>query len=514
LILLAPVLALLAAGPGGGGVIVVVPPEGPLGGETAWVAEAVADELPRALLLVDVPAVERHDRLRVQERLGLPAVRLTRATSIRVAEALGAWRMVVGTWEVSGSAITIAVRLLDLDRGALSAPLMASGPLETVPGLVAGLASDIALLGPTRPSRSREDLMSLRGAIPFEAWKAHAQALGASEASARAKLLRRALALSPGYDEARLDLARQQLDAREYAQALETLGRIGSASLVSRPARFAEGVVLSNLGRYAEAAALDASLAQSEASPALLSNQALAAMRGGTLGSRPSTLLQRAVDRERASYDLPVNLGFALLQEGDPAAAAFWLRIAVKRDARDGAARLLLSWALRQAGLEAEAEEEWSALSALTTSFASLRAPDFSRRFERVLPSERALLLNADVRADAEPASAHLSRGEQKLQGGDVAEASAELAQAVLLDPLDARSRALLAKALRSRGEVAKAESELRGSLYCREDSTVRLELADLLLAMGRGDEARKEARRVLETEPDQAAARLILEGH
>ena len=483
---------LLAAAPLAGPVVVgspdvLAPPA------EAWIAEAVADELARALAELGVPVLERYDRLRVQERLGLPAVRLSRATSIRVAEAVGAWRLVTGTVEREGTGVVqLKIRLLDVPRGALAAPLVARGPVESLQSLVAGVACDIALAASTPPARSREVLVALRTSVPFEAWKTHAQALAAPEATARTKLLRRALAQFPGYDEARLDLARVQLESREHAAALETLGKIGRAAPAQRAARFAEGVALLGLGRYVEAAALYEGLRQAHPTPAVLSNEGASRLRQGRPDQKASASLLQALARDPAALDLPVNLGFALLHENRGDAAAFFLRVAVKRDPADSAARLMLSWALRLGGKEEEAEEEWRALSATTDAFQSLRAPDLLRRFERVLPSEGALVVDAQGRGDAEAAVAQGARGQKLLEAGDAAGAAVELASATGLAPFDAENHSLLARALRARGEVARAEAELRASLYCREDSAVRTELADLLMAEGRTAEARK----------------------
>ena len=482
---------LLAATPLAAGPLVVAPPDLLAPASEAWIVEAVADELPRALAELGVPVLERYDRLRVQERLGLPAVRLSRATSIRVAEAVGAWRLVTGTVERDGG-VVLKIRLLDVPRGALAAPLVARGPVESLQSLIASLACDIALAASSPPARSREVLVALRTAVPFEAWRTHAQALAATEGTSRTKLLRRALTLFPAYDEARLDLARVQLESREHAAALETLGKIGREVPTLRAARFAEGVALLGLGRYVEAAAVYDELRQARPGPAVLSNEAAARLRQGRRELPASALLLQALGREPAALDLPVNLGFALLHENRAAAAAFFLRVAVKRDPGDSAARLLLSWALRQAGKEDEGEEEWRALSALTDAFQSLKAPDLPRRFERVLPSEGALVVDAQGRSDAEAATAQEARGQKLLEAGDVAAAAVELASAIALAPFDPESHALLARALRARGEVARAEAELRASLYCREDNAVRTELADLLMAQGRTADARK----------------------
>jgi hypothetical protein len=91
-------LVLLLAAVDERGPVVVVPPSGAEGG-AGWIGAAVAETLPRALQRAGVPAVSSADRARAQEALGVPAATATRATGIRVAESLGASRLVVGSWE-------------------------------------------------------------------------------------------------------------------------------------------------------------------------------------------------------------------------------------------------------------------------------------------------------------------------------------------------------------------------------------------------------------------------------
>jgi Tfp pilus assembly protein PilF len=508
-------LGLALAAPAATGPVVVEPPE--VSAEDAWLAEAVADELPRALRALGVPALESYDRLRVLERLGLPPARLSRASVIRAAEAVAAFRLVRSELAREGETVTVKVRLLDVPRGVLAAPLLARGPLPSLPSLLASLAFDIALAGATPPERSREVLIALRSEVPFEAWRTHAQALAAPDGATRSRLLRRALGHDPRYDEAWLDLARLQLDERDYAAALEGLARRGREGIegrdhrTERAARFAEGIALLGLGRYAEAAALYAELRRSQPTPAALANEGAALLRLGQPGRPASAPLREALEREPASLDLPVGLGFALLHEGEPKAAAFFLRAAERRDPGDAAARLLLTWALRSAGREVEAEEEWKSLQSLTSAFAGLRAPDLQRRFERILPSEGAVVVDHESKGAGELVASRLARGESLLKGGDAMAASVELQEAVALAPFNADAHALQARSLRARGEVARAEEALRASLYCRDEPSVRMELADLLLAQGRGEEARAEAARVLRREPGHAGARKLL---
>lgn len=503
---------LLAAAPAG--VVVVAPPEpaGGSAGDSAWIAQAVADGLPRALGLLGVPVVERSDRLRAQEALGLPAgAAPSRATAIRLAEALGASRLVVGTYEWSDPQLRLSLRLLDVERAALSAPFIATGPLATVGDLVNALAWDIALSGPSAPTRTREQFQAALRPVPFEALRTYAEGLAAPEPAARLKLLHRALVLHPAYEVARLTLGRTELETREWAAAFETFGKIEAASPYARTARFLQGVALLQQGRYREAGDLYVALVAEKTTPGALSNHASALLRLKSTYPRASAVYRRAVDLEPSSADLPFNLGWALLVEGDNDAAAFWLRGVVDGEPRDNQARLLLTWALRRAGRTEEADEEWTALSAASSSYEALANPDLSRRFERVQTSERALLLDREGRSDAELAATHVSRAASLAEAGNLEGAEAELTRAAYLDPYAPRVHLLLGRALRRRGEREKALRELRMSLWCRDDPAVRLELASLLKDMGREAEARAEAKRVLESDPSSEAARKLV---
>ena len=485
-------LALSLAIAFGGGAVVVAPPEGPAGAPAGWIGAAVAEALPRALQRAGVPAIPDADRRRALETLGASAAGTTHATAIRVAEALGASRLVLGSWEQRGADLTLSLRLLDVSRGSLSAPLVATAPLGGLGGLVGALAWDIALAGPRPPAGTRDALVQAAGRAPLEAVRALGEGLAVREAPLRQAGARRALAVDPAYEEAALALGRMLVDASAFEEARAVLSRVAPGSVFARDARFLDGVALLGLGRHREADVLYSDLARDGASAAVLSNRALARLRAGAAAGGASTLLRQAVEAEPASLDLPFNLGRALLVEGDAAAATFWLRGALRHDPVDAQGRLLLSWALAAGGQADEAEEQRKAAVALLPSLGTLHTPDASSRLERVLLSEWGLLLDPERAADAAEARSLASRGETLLGQGNLAGAVSELARASILDPYAAAPHRLLARAHRSLGASEKAVEELRMSLWCREDPVVRRELAELLRALGRADEAKR----------------------
>jgi Tfp pilus assembly protein PilF len=472
--------ALLVLVAAGYGPVVVVAPEGPPSAETAWIGEAVADALPRALGLLAVPAVERTDLRRAFEKLGIPRVPVTRASAIRVAEALSASRLVTGSYRLEDEQATLSLRLLDVERATLSAPLIASGPVSRLSELISGLAWDIALAGSTRPEGTRDDFLARDPSVPIEALRAYARALSVSEPTVSAKLLRRALNLRPAYDEARLALARLQLETREYEGARSNLTRIPPGSRVARTARFLDGVALLGLGRYAEANELYAALVAQSPSAAALNNRGLALLRLGATSPRASSDLRRAVDLDKRALDLPFNLGFALLAEGQAEAAAFWLKTVVDRDAADVRAEVVLAWASRAAGHEAQADEIWHHVVAQNPSYEPLGAADLTRRFERILDSEGPPARESDESQDLDPAAAHVARAEGLAGENKLDEALSELRRAASLDPVDPRVHLLMARIYRTRGDTEKALASFRMSLWSREDDAVRLEMDGL----------------------------------
>src|SRR5688572_12091555 len=283
------------------GTVLVLPPDPPAGRPEAWVAELMADQLPRSLEFLGVPAIARADRLQAHAALEIPLVSLTRATSIRMAEALGATRVVTGAYTADGGGLSFSLRLLDVERGVLSAPLTAQGPIDAAADLVDGLAWDIALAVAPPPARTRDELFALRDGVSFAAEKTHAEGLGARGPAARIRTVRRALTLAPAFHPARLSLGRLLLDQREFSAAYETLGRIPADAVPWRSARFLQGVALLEVGRYREAATLYAALAASHPTSAALNNQALAVLRDGDRTTRAADILRQAALRSPES---------------------------------------------------------------------------------------------------------------------------------------------------------------------------------------------------------------------
>lgn len=501
------------AAPGVRHTVLVLPLETSGAAADAWVGEAVSDQLPRSLAVLGLPAVSRAERIQAQSALEIPDVPLSRATSVRVAEALGATRLITGTYALEAGRVTLSLRLLDVDRATLSAPLISSGPVEGILDVIDRLAWDVALAGPTPPPRTRDEFLAGRPRVPFDAFKAYARGLAARDPKARATLLRAALTAAPGFDAARLAVGRLLLEQREFSAASRALGAVPAASPLVREARFAQGVALLELGRYREAASVYAALAQAEPTPGVLNNQGLAVLRDpSSRAVRASEILRQALALDPDSVDLAFNLAWALLAEDDAAGAAFHLKNLAQVVPLDKHTRVVLAWALRRAGREAEADRQWQAVVALAPVYETLVNPDLSRRFERIQKSERPFELARESRSDEQVAASLYIKAQHLFDAGDSATALAEATRAGYLDPYNRSIHLLLARLHRRRGDGERALNEFKMALWSEDDAAVRVEVAGLLKEMGRPAEARAEAARALALAPANEAARRLSE--
>lgn len=495
------------------GTILVLPPEAPAGRPEPWVIELVAEQLPRSLAFLGVPAVERAERLHAHAALEIPQVPLTRATSIRMAEALGASRIVTGDYAVDAAGLTLSLRLLDVERGVLSTVLTAKGPLDSAANVIDVLAWDIALaVAATPPRHTQDELLAQRSGIGFEAIKMHAEGLAARSPAARIRTVRRALTLAPGFHAARLSLGRLLLDQREFSAAYETLARIPADAPIWRSARFTQGVALLEVGRYREAVALYATLAATDLTVAALNNQALAMLRDGDRATRASDVLRQAAQLRPDSLDIAFNLGWALMVEGAADPAVTVLRDLINRAPLDRQPRLLLAWALGLADRTGEQAEEWKAVAALAPGLEAQTRPDLTRRFERIRSSERSFEAEKETRSRAELATALLARAQRLHDSGDADGATREAARAAYFDPGNRRISLLRARLHRLRGDRESALSDFRVFLWENADPVVHTEVALLLREMGRGAEARAEAEKALKADPANEQARRVLE--
>jgi tetratricopeptide (TPR) repeat protein len=502
-------LHLVLSGESADGAVLVMPFEGSdAKAEDRWLGEAVAEALPKALARLGTPSLDRWERLSIYETLEIPPAPLSLASSVRIAEAAGAARLVVGGFSARDAAVSLSLRLLDVKRATLSAPMTASGPRDQLLATIDELAWAMASVGGTAPALTREAFLAQRPDVPFDVFESYVRGLSSADPAGCERNLAQALKRRPGYAEARFALGELQMGRGDYGQAAESLGRVSMESALGRRARFARGVALLKAGRYREAEALYGELEASDRSAAVLNNRALARLRLGD-SQEAARQLRQGLESGPSPPELGLNLAWTLFCGGDFEGAAFWARGIVQEKPADLHSRLILAWALERAGHSAEAEREWRAILSAAPSYAELRRPDPSRRLERILETERPMAVDPEARSEAELAAVHSGRAGKLRDAGDLDGALRELTRAAYLNPYDSGVHLELGRAYRTRGDKELALNELRMSLWCREDPAVRGDLVTLLRELGRGEEARREAESVrAKTKAPSAAGR------
>ena len=95
-----------------------------------WLGEGAASALTEDLTALGAQALSREDRLRAFEHLRVPAAHnLSIATIIRVAQIVGAEQVIIGSFAVNGTTLTIHARPTRLDTGRRFPDITETGPL-------------------------------------------------------------------------------------------------------------------------------------------------------------------------------------------------------------------------------------------------------------------------------------------------------------------------------------------------------------------------------------------------
>jgi tetratricopeptide (TPR) repeat protein len=117
-----------------------------------------------------------------------------------------------------------------------------------------------------------------------------------------------------------------------------------------------------------------------------------------------------------------------------------------------------------------------------------------------------------DARLDPHVAAAHNMLATKYLQAGRVAEAQAQLEEALRLDPRDAEAHSNLGVVLQGQGRLAEGMQHLRTAVRLKpKDDSVRFNMGSGLLVAGQPDAAMREFRTAIAINPENADAHFNL---
>ena len=488
----------------------------------AWLAEGVASALADDLVALGAQALSRDDRLRAFEQLRVPAVpTLSEATIIRIGQIVGAEQVIVGSFSVAGSVLTIRARAIRLDTGRRFSEIVQSGALNDFFMVLGNVARQLL-------PDSQVALADIEDQHPpLAAFEQYVKGSLASNPATQVVFLKEALRYAPDYQHARLTLWSVYNEQGDHEAALTIARQVPPGHPLSRQARFDAALSLINLGRHAEAIDELTALNREKRDAALLNDAAVAQLRRTVKSSDGSAtdLFREAIAANPSDSDLTFNLGYASWLEHDTLNAVTWLRETVRRNPADDAAHWVLGVALQASANSAEGQREKELARRLSSRY---------EQWDRKQPGVNGVPLNlerlkvqldatgspriddaiaaAEERDQREAAAFHLDSARRLYQAQRDAEAIAELRRAIYLSPYDREAHLLFGKLYLRVGQVADAIDELKISIWSDDRIDAHLALADAYLRAKNFDAARSEIQTVLTREPSNAAAQTLRE--
>ena len=214
-----------------GASVLVLPFENPTQApRLAWMREGAAVLMTDLLAASGERVISREERLRAFDRLQWPAIAaLSRASSIRAGQAVGASVVVIGTLELTGDQLVARARVVRLDTGRLLPEVQAAGVLgdafATFSRLV-HLVRGVTTAPPAVPSD--------RLPPSTQVFELYIKGLVAETPTTAVAFLEQALTAAPQFDPARLAIWDLRTDASDYQRALDALSGIRADGRYSR----------------------------------------------------------------------------------------------------------------------------------------------------------------------------------------------------------------------------------------------------------------------------------------
>jgi tetratricopeptide (TPR) repeat protein len=499
--------------------ILVIPFENPAREPRVyWVSEASAVLLADDLAALGKNAHTREERLDAFQRLQVPPVAtLSHATVIRLGQVVGATHVVIGSFRLTGTMLSVRAQSIRLDTGQMEHEFVEGGPLEDLFAIFERVSRRIA--GPTSTGSP-----PARPALPV--FENYIKGLVATSSPAKISHLEAAIKLDPSFDRARLALWNVHHDEGNGQVALVTAAAIPETSPMYARARFNVALSLVQLKRLDDAFATLRTLADRSPSATLMNNIGVIQLRRPVTPQtgRATYYFNQALKLDEDDPDYYFNLGYAYWAEKDPNAAIFWLREAVRRDPADGEAHAVLAAALQTTGAAAEAARERELATQLSSTYAEWAkkptGPEpIPRGLERLKPSlEVSTLRRVDSaiattgqREQKELTAFHLDRGRRFFEQGSNTEAITELARAIYLSPYEADAHLLMGRVYLRTGETASAINAFKIALWSQETVEGRIALAQAYLQVKDQAAAREALQRALVLDPNSGEAKELL---
>lgn len=474
-----------------------------------WVSESFSEGLTARLLGHDHGLVTRDERLAALERLGLPGrAHLSRASLLRLGEEVGADWVVLGRFAVNGETLQVGLQLLDLSRPRLGGWVEHRGSFAGLLEAQGSLAWEVLRQIDPALSLSREEFQRRHPELRVSAFESYVRGLLAMSEEQRRQYFLQANRVQPDYSPAIFRLAMLDFEQQDYGAAASWLARIHPEDPLASEAAFYLALCYYFQGSPSQAVETLTPVAQRFPVSSVWNNLGVFASHQGQAGAAVD-YFARALADDPAHPDACFNLGLHHLRARNWPAGVDTLQRCTELNPGDIEALLLYARALEKLGRaeEARAAREQAGEDDLLATL-DLNSTELDRLHQRLVgPQAGAGVLEAS-HARERHVQVHLQRGQDLLARGDLEQAREQFMEVILLDPASYRAHLHLAEIYRREGRTGEAMAELKASLWSKDTPDARLMLAEIYLALGQPQEARRQVQSALALDPENAAAR------
>ena len=329
-----------------------------------WIGESVAETVRDALASEGLLVLDREDRLEACRRLSLrPGAELTRASVMKLGEALDASRVIYGSYtltppdpgatpapkEASKGSLRISARILDLKHLRQGPEFAEVGAIEDLATLEVRLGWQALefLLPKSAPPETQ--FLAARPPIRLDAIESYVRGLLASAPEQRHRFFTQAARLDEHYSQPRYQLGKIFWEKKDYGVTAGWLERVSRSDPHYLESQYYLGLSRYFLGDFASAEKAFQLVAEEVPLNEVYNNLGAAQVRRKDT-ARAAENFRKALEGDSADPDYHFNLGYSQWKSGDFAAAVESFRAVVQRNPDDAEATTLLGRALKRDG--------------------------------------------------------------------------------------------------------------------------------------------------------------------
>ena len=307
-----------------------------------WIREAAPEILNSRFASAGFLPLSREDRLYALDHLGLPEIfEPSRDTALRIAQTLDANSILIGSYRVDGTALTLKARLVDVGKLRLSDEITESGQLSQLIPLLNSLAWQLTRKLDPNFAVAEETFRAAGSKLRLDAFEQYIRGLTERDTAERLRHLKKATDLNPDFAEAWLATAKLQFASQQYEQAAVSFSKVTKSDPSALEAGFYRGLSLIFSGNYPRAEEAFASVGRFLPLPEVVNNEAVANSRHNRDAVTAIALFRQAVAADPTDADYHFNLAVSLHRHGDSTEALKELAQSLKLHPNDSEAKAL-----------------------------------------------------------------------------------------------------------------------------------------------------------------------------